>query len=281
MNLSKTQYPMPRIKSTLLLACLLCYTSAQAIWLSPDPLLDKYPYISPYAYCTWNPVKYIDPDGRDWYEAEDGTAFLWKKSNDASFNIDGATYNNIGENYNHVVGNTTYNYHQNKLQSIAYSTNTEFRQQTTGTSCKTTCEEMVRSSGFIPEAGRAGEILMTTHDANGVVNGPSAVKVLNQGLCRLEDYLTNGMPCIIGIDYKADQKHNLAPNGDGMTDHFVTIVGMMYNVQNGTTTYNFYDPGSQRGANINNIITFNGTYLKGLTAARFSPFKVTTIRKNK
>lgn len=57
-------YSMPRIKSILLLACLLCYTSAQAIWLSPDPLLDKYPYISPYAYCNWNPVKNIDPDGR-------------------------------------------------------------------------------------------------------------------------------------------------------------------------------------------------------------------------
>ena len=55
---------MPRIKSILLLACLLCYTSAQAIWLSPDPLLDKYPHISPYAYCNWNPVKYVDPDGR-------------------------------------------------------------------------------------------------------------------------------------------------------------------------------------------------------------------------
>ena len=34
-------------------------------WLSPDPLSDKYPEISPYAYCGWNPVKYIDPDGRD------------------------------------------------------------------------------------------------------------------------------------------------------------------------------------------------------------------------
>ena len=56
---------MPRIKSIFLLACLLCYTSAQAIWLSPDPLLDKYPHISPYAYCNWNPVKYVDPDGRD------------------------------------------------------------------------------------------------------------------------------------------------------------------------------------------------------------------------
>ena len=53
------------IKSILLLAYLLCYTSAQAIWLSPDPLLDKYPYISPYAYCNWNPVKYVDPDGRE------------------------------------------------------------------------------------------------------------------------------------------------------------------------------------------------------------------------
>ena len=38
--------------------------SARAIWLSPDPLLGKYPYISPYAYCHWNPMKYVDPDGR-------------------------------------------------------------------------------------------------------------------------------------------------------------------------------------------------------------------------
>ena len=31
--------------------------SALATWLSPDPLMDKYPHISPYAYCNWNPVK--------------------------------------------------------------------------------------------------------------------------------------------------------------------------------------------------------------------------------
>jgi hypothetical protein len=28
-------------------------------WLSPDPLCDKYPETSPYAYCNRNPVKYI------------------------------------------------------------------------------------------------------------------------------------------------------------------------------------------------------------------------------
>lgn len=38
--------------------------AAHAVWLSPDPLLDMYPNISPYAYCNNNPVRYIDPDGR-------------------------------------------------------------------------------------------------------------------------------------------------------------------------------------------------------------------------
>ena len=34
------------------------------MWLSVDPMADKYPSISPYAYCAWNPVKLVDPDGK-------------------------------------------------------------------------------------------------------------------------------------------------------------------------------------------------------------------------
>ena len=50
-------------------------------WLSPDPLCDKYPEISPYAYCGWNPIKYVDPDGRKVgmsgaYRNEDGTTSI-------------------------------------------------------------------------------------------------------------------------------------------------------------------------------------------------------------
>ena len=35
------------------------------LWLSIDPLAEKYPGVSPYAYCLNNPILYIDPDGRD------------------------------------------------------------------------------------------------------------------------------------------------------------------------------------------------------------------------
>ena len=37
-------------------------------WLSVDPLADKYPSLSPYNYCAWNPVKLVDPDGEDIWE---------------------------------------------------------------------------------------------------------------------------------------------------------------------------------------------------------------------
>ena len=35
------------------------------LFLSVDPMADKYPSISPYAYCAWNPVRLVDPDGRE------------------------------------------------------------------------------------------------------------------------------------------------------------------------------------------------------------------------
>lgn len=34
------------------------------LFISVDPMADKYPTLSPYAYCAWNPVKLVDPDGQ-------------------------------------------------------------------------------------------------------------------------------------------------------------------------------------------------------------------------
>ena len=41
------------------------YNSALSIWLSVDPMADKYPSESPYVYCANNPVAMKDDDGRD------------------------------------------------------------------------------------------------------------------------------------------------------------------------------------------------------------------------
>ena len=67
-------------------------TSALSIWLSVDPMSDKYPSMSPYTYCANNPVGLVDPDGREWvignekynpgqtYEGNDKeVAAIWSK----------------------------------------------------------------------------------------------------------------------------------------------------------------------------------------------------------
>jgi RHS repeat-associated protein len=51
------------------------------MWLSVDPMADKYPSISPYAYCAWNPVKLVDPDGMeaidDWVKNKRTGLYEW------------------------------------------------------------------------------------------------------------------------------------------------------------------------------------------------------------
>ena len=72
------------------------------MWLSIDPMSDKYPSLSPYAYCTWNPVKLVDPDGRDWYrytETKDGNTsyhYYWKEGHAKSIEVNGHTFDNVG-----------------------------------------------------------------------------------------------------------------------------------------------------------------------------------------
>ena len=69
-------------------------------WLSVDPMMDKYPSISPYAYCAWtrptggdehrliksnlvnNPVKLGDPDGRDVWKLNKSGELIWKEESE-------------------------------------------------------------------------------------------------------------------------------------------------------------------------------------------------------
>ncbi|MBO4655989.1 MAG: hypothetical protein J5644_10625, partial [Bacteroidales bacterium] len=41
------------------------YSSDLSIWLSVDPMSDKYPSLSPYTYCANNPIRLMDPNGEE------------------------------------------------------------------------------------------------------------------------------------------------------------------------------------------------------------------------
>ena len=69
-------------------------------WLSVDPMMDKYPGISPYNYCMWNPIKLVDPDGRD-------TAFAGTEER--------ALYNSYREI---VFGDSKYEHIQKELTNL-------------------------------------------------------------------------------------------------------------------------------------------------------------------
>ena len=64
------------------------YNATLSIWLSVDPMSDKYPSMSPYTYCANNPVKLVDPngetiyiDGDDETMAEEGFKDMQKGTN--------------------------------------------------------------------------------------------------------------------------------------------------------------------------------------------------------
>lgn len=254
------------------------YDSLTMRFTTLDPLAANYPSLSPYAYCANNPVNYIDPDGRDWYKNASGS-ILWKNQ---TGEIDG--YKNIGTEYEETgFDGAVYKYVQDKLESITYVAldDSDFEKQTGRTDCKKTADRMVRKSGGIPSVGREGEILMTHHDANGVATTPTADA--QKGIERLSENIMDGKAVTVGVDYKDKQIHNKAPYGDGMTDHFVTVMSMTEHLQGKNVshiTFRFFDPGSSSGNSDSNFFNLKDNKLeKQINKKKI--YTVTTIRSVK
>ena len=54
------------------------YSSDLSVWLSVDPMSDKYPSLSPFVYCANNPVKVVDPNGEDYEVIIEGNTITIK-----------------------------------------------------------------------------------------------------------------------------------------------------------------------------------------------------------
>ena len=58
------------------------YNSDLSIWLSVDPMSDKYPSMSSYVYCANNPIKLVDPNGEEiWIVGDDGVRYKYNNGN--------------------------------------------------------------------------------------------------------------------------------------------------------------------------------------------------------
>ena len=59
------------------------YNSDLSLWLSVDPMADKYPSLSPYNYCAWNPMKLVDPDGMELWKPDERGNLVAEKGDNA------------------------------------------------------------------------------------------------------------------------------------------------------------------------------------------------------
>ncbi len=63
------------------------------MWLSADPLWEKYVGMSPYQYCNLNPLRFVDPTGMAGYEINNETGEYWWNPDVTADNVaDGFTY---------------------------------------------------------------------------------------------------------------------------------------------------------------------------------------------
>ncbi|MCF8358429.1 MAG: hypothetical protein K9H26_06695 [Prolixibacteraceae bacterium] len=69
--------------------------------MSVDPLCEKYYWISPYAYCANNPIKYVDPDGND--------LVIFYNNNQDSYRYTGGNVQHSNKYVNNVIKAYNYN----------------------------------------------------------------------------------------------------------------------------------------------------------------------------
>ena len=83
------------------------YDPTTGMFTSMDPLCEKYYHISPYVYCAGNPVRYVDPDGKDWYSYNG--KYQWVNSTNNTYNDEsGNKWKNIGHTYTDQETGTYY-----------------------------------------------------------------------------------------------------------------------------------------------------------------------------
>ena len=136
------------------------------------------------------------------------------------------------------------------------------------TGCFRRCAKMLSSVGVTPY-GPEGNIYLADPTKDGRA-GASSMS-FEDAVAYIERELGANRPVIVGVDYKDG-----SPNRDGMTDHFVLIVGHA-----GSNGYRFYDPATSHpsdGTNASNTLVIRKDQITGQYKKR--NYIVTLVRRN-
>jgi RHS repeat-associated protein len=254
-------------------------------WFVQDPLQEKYYSWSSYNYCMNNPVKYVDPDGREKYYAIDGS-YLGQVGTNTDIRVINSTLTNTQANThiqnganNELTSNSVA--FANYFTTVADVTNDAALQTYTnnGKNCFSAATAQLTDAG-VTQTGAANAIHTLVADNSNLTSDAFG------GAIRIQTELNNGNPVMVGVkETKNDGTVPNPGNNNSLTGHFVVIRSATV-AANGSVTFNYLDNAStSSGKNANNNMTLDtstGAITDEVVPARsnYQRYDVTEVRKN-
>ncbi|GAB6013520.1 RHS repeat-associated core domain-containing protein, partial [Viscerimonas tarda] len=252
---------------------------------SMDPLAEKYYSISPYAYCANNPLKYVDPDGREVYYAQDGTR-LGQLGDNEDIRVLNANLSNK-DAMAHIASGSEDAISAMMDGSVAFADYfTNVSDVTNGAAlvlyagnCYDAATTQMENEGYSPLSPTSA-----IHTKVNTVLDSDIQENTIGGAIKIQTDLNAGKPVMVGVE-QSDGKGNVGyekGNYNQSTSHFVVIRSSNVD-KNGTITFNYLDNGTLLGKSRNNNMTLNTStgMISGRMEQRKATYTVSEVRKSR